>query len=99
MKTKHIILIFAIIALNSCIVKSLHPFYTDDTIYFEKLFIGNWKSISGPDGIWNVYNWETKLLEHYHKTSIDDLSKKELEDYNEHKNSYYVKFTEKGKEA
>jgi hypothetical protein len=99
MKTKYIILFLLIIALNSCIVKSLHPFYTDNTIFFEKLFVGNWTSITGSDHTWNVNSWETAVLEYYHKTSVNQLSKKELEDYNEHKNSYYVKYTENGKEA
>ena len=44
-KPKLVFLLLALLLFNSCIVKSLFPFYTQDTIYFEKKFIGNWEEI------------------------------------------------------
>ena len=48
-------IIFTVIALmlSSCIVKSLYPFYTKDTISFEKKFLGIWKD-KDPDNQWII---------------------------------------------
>ncbi len=43
MKVKIILLIAAItILLSSCLVNSLHPFYNEETIFFDKELIGTW---------------------------------------------------------
>lgn len=90
MKTKHILLLLVLIILSSCYLKSLHPFYTKDSIYFDKLFVGNWED--DDQRIWNVYSFKEKYLEigRIAPITIKDLDKEELEQYNEIKNTYYV---------
>jgi hypothetical protein len=90
MKAKHILLLLVLIILSSCYLKSLHPFYTKDSIYFEKSFIGNW--IDDDDKVWNVYSFKDKYLGlgRIAPITIKDLDKEELEQYNQIKNNYYV---------
>jgi len=53
MKTKHIYILFALLILvPGCLIKSLHPFYTEKELVFKQELIGNWKD---PDsGIWEI---------------------------------------------
>jgi len=97
MKAKHILLLFVVIILSSCYLKSLHPFYTNETIYFDKLFLGNWEDDEW--GIWNVYPFKEKYLEDGYTTpiTIKDLDKEELEQYNRLKNTYFVEYIDQHK--
>ncbi|MFO7658142.1 MAG: hypothetical protein R6W78_13870 [Bacteroidales bacterium] len=53
MKAKIILSIVAIsILLSSCLVNSLHPFYDEEDIYFDKILLGKWKT--NDSTIWTV---------------------------------------------
>ncbi|WP_272151091.1 hypothetical protein [Tenacibaculum aiptasiae] len=94
MKIRKVILGFCILLLSSCVVKSLHPFYTQDTISFDKNFIGEWKD--SKKGIWKVVSFMDEITKNnpYEKMKPDD---KKL--YNEYKDSYYIQRNYKNKEV
>ncbi|MCR8669206.1 hypothetical protein NO995_16080 [Aestuariibaculum sp. M13] len=90
MKTRYFF-IFAItvLMLNSCIVKSLYPFYTKETLAFEKSFLGIWKDDKDSNNEWIIASikdyWEE---ERKHDTVLP--SPREIEDYNKLKEGYFV---------
>jgi len=43
MKTKALLILTGVLMLNSCIVKSLFPFYTKEAIYYEPRLVGTWQ--------------------------------------------------------
>ncbi len=58
---------FSILLMNSCIIVSLNPCYTEDDLVFRNDFVGNWKdsdgdiwkiSASAPDGSSSKYKLE-----------------------------------------
>ena len=90
MKTRHL-LIFAtvILILNSCIVKSLHPFYTKGTLSFEKRFLGIWKDNEDPNNQWIITSVKDYYTEEWKKDTIPP-SPEDLERYNKEKEGYLV---------
>lgn len=94
MKSKALILILTLLFFSSCIVKSLQPFYTKDSLSFNEKLIGNW--IDNKDGEWKVESFvdgfnndrnedqkltkeEELMLERYSKGYIATYLKKEKE--------------------
>jgi hypothetical protein len=94
MKTKSIILVICTLLLTSCVVKSLHPFYTKETISFYKSFIGNWQD--SKKGTWSVVSFKEEMLK---ENPLKKMNKEDLKIYNEYKNSYYIKRDYKDKEV
>ena len=94
MKTKNLILALSILFLSSCVVKSLHPFYTQNTISFDKNFIGEW--IDTKKGKWEIVSFAKEILK---DSSIDKFSKEDLKLYKEYKSGYSIKRTRHGKEV
>ncbi len=95
MKFKSFFIVFAVITLNSCIVKSLHPFYTKESIAFEKAFIGEWMDDKG--GVWNVKSFQEVFNEDFgygEKPSEEDL--KILEKL---KHNYLIEYVSKDRKA
>ncbi len=109
MKPKIIILFFILLFFNSCIVKSLHPFYTQNNIYFEKRFLGVWEDehhnkcevISFEKAFFDDKMKEAKKLGSVF--SIVDIknnmNKSDTDILNKYKDAYYVKMTDNNKEA
>ncbi|MBV7267596.1 hypothetical protein [Winogradskyella luteola] len=95
MKTKGIILILAFIFFSSCIVKSLQPFYTKDSLSFNEKLVGNW--IDHEKGEWTVESIKTKF-EDDKKQGIE-ISKEELAFLETYEEGYYIKYLSKEKEA
>ncbi|WP_370479041.1 hypothetical protein [Tamlana flava] len=59
MKTRSILLsIIVVFTVSSCIIRSLYPFYTKDTIYFEERFLGTWEGFDGKPNKWIVVSVE-----------------------------------------
>lgn len=105
MKIRNTILgIASMLLLASCVVKSLNPFHTGDTIYFDKNFIGEWED--SKKGNWKVIKfenvflsdikkgWEPKFVNGYLDNEIE-ISKKNIanedkELYASYKDSYYI---------
>lgn len=85
MKTPKSISLFTVFALllTSCIVNSLHPFYTNDVLYYEPKFEGNW--VDTENGIWNV-----KPFNDVFKETEKDLDKELIERYGKYNNISYI---------
>ena len=92
MKTiKKISVIFVLaLILNSCVVKSLNAFYTQDLIYFEQKIIGNWQDSGNAN--WTILPFKEVILKENKKENASELNKDELEIYNTYKNAYVVYF-------
>jgi hypothetical protein len=95
MKVRSIIPVLAFLLLNSCILKSLHPFYTPNKIEFDERLVGSW--VDTKNGTWEIVSfkemWE-KDRDPEKELTEDD--KKEFETY---KNSYVVNYVKKEKEG
>jgi len=104
-KPKLVFLLLALLLFNSCIVKSLFPFYTQDTIYFEKKFIGNWEEIEKGQfgdaaiGKWRVITVLEAFLKENKKSKPSELSDSEFKSYNKYKNGYVVYFEKDSTES
>jgi hypothetical protein len=92
MKTIKFFSLFLVLALllNSCIVKSLHAFYTQNIIHFESKFIGQW--LDKDSDKWDVQAFQDVILKENHKENPSELEKDELKLYNKYKNGYVVYF-------
>ncbi len=86
MKIRNVILGLSLIFLTSCVVKSLHPFYTQETISFDHRFIGSWED--SKSGKWEIIPFADEMLRN---TSLEKLSKEDLKIYKEYKEGYYIK--------
>jgi len=82
LKSFSLFVAFALL-LTSCIVNSLHPFYTKDVLYYEPNFEGNW--VDQDNGIWNV-----KPFQEVFNELKEDLDKKSFDQYNKYNNISYV---------
>mgnify|MGYP000737130347 CR=1 FL=1 len=94
MKIRNVILGLSFVLLSSCVVKSLHPFYTKETISFDENFIGEWED--SKKGKWKIVPFAKEILK---GTSIEKLSKEDLIIYEEYKNGYYIKRTKNEKDV
>lgn len=95
MKIKNLLLILSVLLLNSCIVKSLQPFYTSESLEYQKNFIGEWKDNS--KGVWNIVS----VKEVFEKDNPDKskVSKEDFDTYNKYKSGYFVEYVKNGDEA
>ncbi len=95
MKIKNTILVIASILLfSSCVVKSLNPFYTKETISFDKRFIGDW--IDSKNGKWKVVAFKEEMVK---ENPIEKMKADDLKLLKEFKNSYYIHREYKGQES
>jgi len=95
MKTKGIILILAVLLFSSCIVKSLQPFYTKDSLSFNEKLIGNW--IDNKKGEWLVQSF----TEGFNKDRKENekLSKQDKQILNRYSKGYVATYLKNEKEA
>ncbi|CAM1345201.1 hypothetical protein [Tenacibaculum amylolyticum] len=70
MKIRNIILILSIVICNSCIVKSLNPFYTENSIEFNKNFLGTWTD--NHNDTWEIISTKEEFLKGKEKISKED---------------------------
>ncbi|WP_242084542.1 hypothetical protein [Aestuariivivens sediminis] len=90
MKTRHLfIFAIAILILHSCIIKSLHPFYTKNTLSFEKRFLGIWKDNEDPNNQWIITSVKDYYKEEWKRDTMPP-SPEDLERYNKEKEGYLV---------
>ena len=85
MKIRNLFLATCLLFLSSCVVKSLHPFYTKETISFDKDFIGNWQD--SKKGTWTIVSFKEEMLK---ENPLEKMKKEDLKIYDEYKNSYYI---------
>ena len=106
MKTRILFLGLLLFILNACIVKSLNPFYTQNTKVEDTFLEGKWTDKN--EGVWELLTFESEIKNYYKKEEFDkdgvkttveveikEADKKLLEEY---KNSYFVKYTHKNEE-
>ncbi|SNR17686.1 hypothetical protein [Tenacibaculum jejuense] len=91
MKTKHIILVLSLIVFNSCIVKSLNPFYTKDTVKHIESLIGEWKDNS--NNSWTIISTKAEFSKP--ENNKGEISKEEKILREQFKNSYFVEYKKK----
>jgi hypothetical protein len=94
MKIRNIILGICLIFLSSCVVKSLHPFYTKETISFDQNFIGNWKDSN--KGEWKIVSFKSEITK---DNPVEKMNDGDLRIYKEYKNSYYIVREYEGKKV
>ncbi|WP_370479045.1 hypothetical protein [Tamlana flava] len=75
--------------LNSCFITSLHPFYTDDVIQFEKQLIGQW--IDSDNGVWNVMRF-TDFRKNKTNRDTTKLNEKQFDAWHRDKQSYMIQY-------
>ncbi|MFD1314010.1 hypothetical protein [Namhaeicola litoreus] len=73
---QHILILFV---FNSCIVLSIHPFYTKESIYFEKKLIGNWEDQSYNE--WKIIPFKEYYLRKQKQENLSADSIKFLKKY------------------
>jgi hypothetical protein len=109
MKPKALFILLGVLLLNSCIVKSLFPFYTKDSIKYEPRLVGTWQD----DKVTRleVYPFKEKYLELQGDTpeeAAKSMNRTMLELSGEYRDfgpfgafekGYLVVMTEDGKEA
>lgn len=92
MKTKNLIVaVVILLCCTSCIVKSLHPFYTQKTVIKDDRFLGKWKDKSGE-------TWEVVPLKKLVKKDKKDgilLEKDQKQFLKKYKNGYLVRYNNK----
>jgi len=86
-KSFSLVIVLAIL-LTSCVIKSLHPFYTTDILYFEHLFVGNW--LDAEKAHWSVQPFKEVILKENQKKNPSELSTDDLEYFNKFKEGYIV---------
>ena len=95
MKTRIILMLAGLLLLNSCILKSLQPFYIAKAISYQEDFLGNWKDTE--DGTWKIQSFKT-LFEN-ENNQFPKQSENDKIIYNKYKKAYVVNYTKKDKEA
>lgn len=94
MKIKTAICIYCLVILNSCIVKSLQPFYVPEAIAFQEAFIGEWND--NKSGNWKV----TSLKEEFEEDKdLSELSTEDREAFEKYKDGYLITYTKNEKES
>ena len=86
-KSFSLVLILALL-LSSCVVKSLHAFYTQDILYFEQKFIGDW--LDADNAHWSVKPFKEVVLEENHINNFSELPQDQLKMYHNYKDGYVV---------
>lgn len=92
MKTLKSFSIFIVLALllSSCVVKSLHAFYTQNLLYYEQKLIGNWQDTDKAK--WTVLPFTEVILKENHKEKPSDLNKEDLILYHKYQKGYVIYF-------
>lgn len=91
-----IIAITCILLFNSCIVKSLQPFYTKNAIAFQESFIGEWDD--GKKGHWKVISIK-EVIKKDDFFLVEKPSKEDLDIFKTYEDGYLIKYTKEDKEA
>lgn len=89
-KTRFFVLTLLFLIINGCVVKSLFPFYTSNSVVFEKKFIGNW--IDTENAKWNIQPFQEVILKENKTTNPKELKDDDFKIYNKYKNGYVIYF-------
>jgi len=94
MKIKNVIItLTGLLLFNSCIIKSLQPFYTSDAIAFQESFVGEWEDEN--KALWQILAVKdlSELLGSYRNND----SKEDIEFFKAYKNAYLVTYKKEEK--
>ena len=94
MTPKRCILILALLLFNSCILKSLQPFYTPESLHFNDSLVGHWKDQK--KGTWTVTSIASKIEEEASDSPAFQVNSKLLETY---KKGYHITHVTRDKAA
>ncbi|WP_420571579.1 hypothetical protein [Kordia sp.] len=94
MKTRIILLLCGLVLLNSCILKSIQPFYIAKAISYQQDFIGNWEDPE--NGSWNIASFKTVFESEKEDPKLTEDDKILLDKY---KDAYVVSYTKKDNKA
>lgn len=97
MKTKNLLFALSLLIFSSCIVKSLHPFYTNKSIFFEKRLIGNWQDEK--KGTWKVVSFKEEVIKDKKEKDTTKLSIKDLEEYEKYKDAFLFEYIKDSSEV
>jgi hypothetical protein len=97
MKIKILLLTLSFLILSSCIVKSLHPFYTKKSIFFEKRLIGNWQD--SKKGSWKVVSFKEEAFKDNKEKDTSKWTDDDLLDYEKYKDAYLFEYVKDSSEA
>ncbi|MDT0557466.1 hypothetical protein RM697_02325 [Ichthyenterobacterium sp. W332] len=96
MKTsKCIIIVLILLLMQSCIMKSLNPFYKKESIVYNASLIGEWKD--SKKGKWQIASFKEEFeKENSGQEYLNNEDKESLEKY---KDGYIISYTKSDKEA
>ncbi len=95
MTLKHVTIVFTFLLCNSCIVKSLHPFYTKKSIESQDAILGKWEA--DDKSVWRIISMKN-IIEKEKKDSTESTSNELPKSYNHYNKGYLVLYTEDEKE-
>lgn len=95
MKSKAIILLTSVLLFNSCIVKSLQPFYTKTDISYIESLIGEWTDQK--NDTWTVSSVKAEFIRD--KKEGVKLSEEDKKAYEAYKDGYIINYTKNEKNA
>ena len=97
-KLKTILLFGLVLLLNSCIIKSIKPFYLKEHVKFNKDLIGNWTT--GKSSSWQIMSFK-EVWEEDNKDEDGNvkLMKEDKDAYELYKDAYIVNYISSEKEA
>ncbi|MCC1484216.1 hypothetical protein [Winogradskyella immobilis] len=94
MKSRIALLLLGLLLFSSCIVKSLQPFYIQEALEFQDVFVGAWKGK-------NNARWEVSSIKEYFEAEKADTTNKITEDdikqFNRYKEGYYLSYIKEKK--
>ncbi|QTE21373.1 hypothetical protein [Polaribacter cellanae] len=94
MKIRNSLFAICLLLFTSCVVKSLHPFYTKETISFDKNFIGKWEDHK--KGKWEVIAFVDEITKN---NPVEKMKKDDLKLYHKFNKSYFIQRSYRDKEV
>lgn len=97
MKSKILIILLGLFLFNSCIVKSMQPFYKKDKITYQEKLVGNW--IDQKQGVWNILSFKAQWEKDNAKSDKMTIEIEDQKIFENYKDGYYINYTKSEKEA
>jgi len=95
MKAKIILPLLTLLLLSSCIVKSLHPFYTKDALVRNEGLEGTWND--SKSGTWQMLSFEAQWKKD--RKNGEKLTEEDKIEFENYKDGYIITHTKNEKEG
>jgi hypothetical protein len=92
---KQVMLLALILVMQSCIVKSIQPFYTNESISFEPSLLGNFTD--NKNGSWEILSFKEAFEKD--NNDVKKYSKEDIEALKKYNQAYVVNQSKNEKEA